>query len=1134
LLTQAGLVVFIRIFVVALTVATFWWSSSSFGLGLGLGELNIHSSLASPLKASVTLRGMDGIDLDPEFFSIQIDSDSTSKIEYRLQRMDADTAVIDLYTREIVSNPLFQFRIEVKWDNSTVSRNYDVLVDPPVYQEFVRADEDSETGEAIISDAGQAGEQNDLSVQQPIVLGNVESDIVESSSVDSAEISIAEWPAGESMKIAVGGYTVEPRREYGPTINGNSIWRVARAVATDNDELTIYQWMYAIWSGNPQAFTRDNMHRLNMDEVLSIPLENEVAATAHLMAWRAYSNQMSLLPVSVPATDNMAQDAPVETEQQNDSHQEVADEAVVGQKISTEVAQVDDSGPVAEQEFEVLADDSLVAVLEKSASVIDEEFVVARSNDPVAATRQETVLIVPDTEVEAQQSVGVDDPIDTPMVEVSQVDESATPGDIANESRVALDALDVETADNRLSTNAVQQEVTAETTSMPVSTPDPELEGWSAALLSRHEFIDQLPVIGTGGALAFVGRAVQSADRYVATRPSWATLALGAWVTLVLMMLRQQWLARRTAAGATNLATADLMSKVVANSSKRRKSAARKAVQVAPKSTSEARQESADRTLSESVPQDREATSNAPEILAQANLILSQGDIEEAIKLMRLAVELQPNQPSLVILLLELYHKTQRAVFFAELLDRSRTVLESLETSDQTRLRSMHAQLCPDLPFAFQLDETTDSDEPLVGDSSHIDDGPDDEAYLETQIIFTNNGIPLLDEARSTPSMVGENFDLDVTLKEADVYLAYGLYDSAEELLLKGMEVDPNRADFLARLLDSYFATRNIIDFVACAEVMQDMGDAGSEYWEKVEVMGFELAPFNLLFAGGKDGKLKVAELEIARPQTADFEFSDIADNDNAAFTDIEIEESSEVAIADIEIYENEGDDSDITDLNLNLGADELVDSVDDDIDDLDSDLDSDLEQLLESEVSDLDDSEDEPAIVLETTDDDLDTILSESLIAAEDELETVCALEVDNDDVADDDDEINLDSEEEEVMQFTMDDDVEPGQDTMADGDDASLVLVEETTLDSLTSVNLDSSNSRILYFPESSSEGKDTEEFESEVKLTLQAVRDQLQNMTERLFNQERATNDLKQTLAELRDNNSSTRGKKSKKSS
>ena len=59
-------------------------------LGKFLQIRDFGRGLVSPLKASVNLRGMDGIDLGPEFFSIQIDSDSKSKIEYRFQRMDAD------------------------------------------------------------------------------------------------------------------------------------------------------------------------------------------------------------------------------------------------------------------------------------------------------------------------------------------------------------------------------------------------------------------------------------------------------------------------------------------------------------------------------------------------------------------------------------------------------------------------------------------------------------------------------------------------------------------------------------------------------------------------------------------------------------------------------------------------------------------------------------------------------------------------------------------------------------------------------------------------------------------------------------------------------------------------------------
>ena len=411
-------------------------------------------------------------------------------------------------------------------------------------------------------------------------------------------------------------------------------------------------------------------------------------------------------------------------------------------------------------------------------------------------------------------------------------------------------------------------------------------------------------------------------------------------------------------------------------------------------------------------------------------------------------------------------------------------------------------------------------------DYSHINDEPDNEAYINTQVIFTNKVVPQSEEAMSIPGMVGENIDLDVILKEADVYLAYGLYGNAEELLLKGMEVDPDRADFLARLLDCYYATRDVVAFVSCAEVMLDMGDAGSEYWEKIEIMGFELAPYNKMFAGGKDGKLSTIELEIARPETADFDFSDIAENNPAACNDIEIEARREVAFTDIEIDET-GDNSAPTDLNLDLEANEPFDSADTDLDNLMIELD----QIQDSKVADITDSKGESAIVFEALDDDLDAVLGESLKESEDDPDTVLVAEIRDED---DEEEINLDCDEEDAMQFTMDDDTEFGQKKAPTGDESSLVLVEESTLDSLTSVKLDSDNSRILYFPDGPSEGTDIDDFESEVKMTLQAIRDQLQNMTERLFRQERANNDLQQILTELKGDSNASASKQRKKSS
>jgi len=1153
--------VFIRALVVAFTVAALWWSSSSFGVGLGLGELKVESNLAAPLKASISLRGMEGIDLDPEQFSIRIDSDSKSKIEYRLLRMDADTAIIQLYTLEAISDPLFQFSVEVKWDSSAVMRSYDVLVDPPSYGEYFRNIDEAGVGESLATVSqpaasqpvdAPADKQNALQAQQPIALSD-----------DSAPATaVAEEVKTGSLTAAESAGSLEPRREYGPTIDGNSIWRVARAVATDNPDLTIYQWMYAIWKDNPNAFTRNNMHRLNLEETLGIPLETEVAATPHSAAWRAYSDQMTALQVGRPGGSDDAAATAIGSVQDIFATTGVA---AVDTRLPVPSTDADQSPDTAAAEVNTarfnattalatpVVEESIIALVEESASTIDEESIVISESDASPNVDQETALVNPSRPaappVIASDGVSVDTVGDS-NYELSEV---VSPGVDLNEVTVLLDTLDSEMMVNTVATNALQNEAAVEVDAVPPEASAADIPEWSRALQKRYDYINQLPVIGSEGTLAFVGRLVQAVDRSIATSPSWATLAFGIWITLVLMMLRQELQSRRKNAAAASVSTqpVELEADAVANE----KSAKQDSAQVVEEEPIDEH--------SPGSPMAAPARSNAPAIIAQANTIRAQGDTEEAIKLMRLAVELQPGQPTLVMHLLELYHSTRRAQLFGELIDRARPVLEALDSMDQTRLEVMHAQLCPDGIFPIGRTESFANPEIPAGDTADTEstpypklksgnhaelggtvpagpqsgdfensnnDGGEDGAFIETQVIFTDNGVPLREEATPMPCMVGEILDLDVTLKEADVYLAYGLYESAEELLLKGMEVDPERVDFLARLLDSYYATRNVVDFITCAEVLLDMGDAGLEYWERVEIMGYELAPYNKLFADGKDKSLTPVLLEIPKPETADFDFSDIDVSEESAFTEFEIAQDSESTFTDIKIDKYLNDNSESADLDLDLETRD----IDDDSDLLLDGLTSELDELQEAGDAVMTDDEELLEIDLDATGDDFDLALPVSLEAAEDELQAVIA-----DEVEEDDDLINLDYGAEDVMQFTMDediidDDLSSGQSSLTDDNDPNLVLVDDSTADTPFGVKLDLDNSRILYFPDSSSDGKNMGEFESEVKLALQAIRDQLQNMTERLFHQERETRELHRTIAEMSDDSQQSGAGKAKKSS
>jgi len=134
--------------------------------------------------------------------------------------------------------------------------------------------------------------------------------------------------------------------------------------------------------------------------------------------------------------------------------------------------------------------------------------------------------------------------------------------------------------------------------------------------------------------------------------------------------------------------------------------------------------------------------------------------------------------------------------------------------------------------------------------------------------------------------------DQDDVLNEVDVYLAYGLYDNAEDLLNSSLTEHPERADYRSKLLDTYFATKNVDAFSKEAEKLKSMGDAASSYWDRVQVMGYELAPDNSLFSDAKDSGLSAADLEITRPQEADFDLGASEDDDtNFSTTDFNLGE---------------------------------------------------------------------------------------------------------------------------------------------------------------------------------------------------------------------------------------------------
>jgi pilus assembly protein FimV len=88
-------------------------------------------------------------------------------------------------------------------------------------------------------------------------------------------------------------------------------------------------------------------------------------------------------------------------------------------------------------------------------------------------------------------------------------------------------------------------------------------------------------------------------------------------------------------------------------------------------------------------------------------------------------------------------------------------------------------------------------------------------------------------------------------LSEADVYIAYGRYQQAEELIKQAIEKFPERDELKQKLLEIYFSSKKANEFTKLAEELRSGGleRSNPDAWAQVTSMGRELNPTHALFA---------------------------------------------------------------------------------------------------------------------------------------------------------------------------------------------------------------------------------------------------------------------------------------------
>jgi pilus assembly protein FimV len=149
-----------------------------------------------------------------------------------------------------------------------------------------------------------------------------------------------------------------------------------------------------------------------------------------------------------------------------------------------------------------------------------------------------------------------------------------------------------------------------------------------------------------------------------------------------------------------------------------------------------------------------------------------------------------------------------------------------------------------------------------------------------------------LDDTLSSDAAV--NIEAGDPLAEADFHMAYGLYDQAADLVQLAIKREPQRRDLKLKLLEIYFVWGNRDRFVEVARAMRpERASMSPGEWDKVLIMGKQIAPEDVLFAESEPAGATSVDMELAATQgLTDLDF--LADAPESTTTDIDLRDVAE------------------------------------------------------------------------------------------------------------------------------------------------------------------------------------------------------------------------------------------------
>jgi pilus assembly protein FimV len=354
---------------------------------------------------------------------------------------------------------------------------------------------------------------------------------------------------------------------------------------------------------------------------------------------------------------------------------------------------------------------------------------------------------------------------------------------------------------------------------------------------------------------------------------------------------------------------------------------------------------------------------------------------------------------------------------------------------------------------AFQEEPSIDEmlDDTVIATPDSIDEALDDLEAIDTQ--------DEPEERVFAEEDASSDSDDDV-LAEADVYISYGLYQQAEELLKDGLSKEPDNIKYQVKLAEIYHADKKPDEFAKHVEAMETGIDKQSPEWAKIVSMGAALLPAHALFAGsdgssaanaaisaGNSETDDISDFNMAAEDMEDFDSNDLDDNsldftfgDDGELSDVigDAAENTQALEADLEDDALEESSTALLEEGLDFESDDIT-SEDDSADDETLAFDMDDEEF--AATSSKEQSSDGTDVFLDFDGDALENELNAS-VSHDGETEMLDTSLIEDADL-DLDDAINLDDDIEVGIKFDND------LDDMLESDNSETAMFDSSLFD-------------------------------------------------------------------------------------